>query len=164
MSRGRADDLDPSCCFEGSEGSDQVAIDIVEQLPQPDQPVPPEPHQWKEVGFTGGSEGGRRLIAGLDPLIEEGLHLGDEGRVGQLVGEDRRKADGDRRRDGIGCQAAKHLEQRQVGIERGFTEPVAAVRPTAVVQHIGQVAVQGEDEVHRAGAHRAAPDRATARR
>ena len=45
--------------------------------------------------------------------------------------------------------AAQRLEQRQVGVERRLAEPVAAVRPAPVIEHVRQVAVQREDEVHR---------------
>jgi hypothetical protein len=63
-------------------------------------------------------------------------------------GPHRREPDRDRRGDVPVGELAQPLEQRQVGIDGGFAQPVAAVRPAAVIQDIGQVAVQREDRVH----------------
>ena len=54
--------------------------------------------------------------------------------------------------DAVVAERVERLEQRQVGVERRLAEPVAAVRPAAVVQDLGQVAVQREDEIHQAAA------------
>jgi hypothetical protein len=116
------------------------------------------------MAVTGLSQRFRSLVARLEALLEERLHLGDEDRVGELVGEDRRESNGDGRRNIVRRQASKNLQQRQVGVERCLTQPVASMGPASMVQHVRKVAVQGEDEVHRAVRHWAAVERATARR
>ena len=128
---------------------------LVEQLAQPDQSLPPEFHQRQQVTVAGRCQRGGRLVAGLDALVEKSLHFGDEDRTGQLIGENRGEADGDRRGHVVRRQAAERFQQRQVGVERRLADPVAAMGPAPMVQHVGQVAVQREDEVRRTGTHRA---------
>ena len=68
--------------------------------------------------------------------------------MGQLVGEDRCDPERNRRRCALSLEIVQALDERQVGGEGGLAEPVPSVRPASVVQHPGQVAVQGEHEVH----------------
>jgi hypothetical protein len=77
----------------------------------------------------------------------------------QLVREHRRDADRDGRRHPVALQLPQLLQEWQVGLDRGFGEPVAAVGPAPVVEHPRQVAVQGEHEVD---GHQAAVRPATA--
>jgi hypothetical protein len=116
----------------------------------------PEVHQRKQVPLRGRGEGGGGLVAGEEALGEERLHLPDEYGARELSCEHRGDADGYGCGDALGFEPAQHFDQREVGVERGLTEPVAAMRPAAMVQHVGQVAVQGEYEVHRKPPYRMA--------
>src|SRR5215216_2011211 len=71
---GRADDLQPASGFQGAVRANDVLPHPVKQLAQPDQSVLPVAHQRDKVTVAGLAEGGRRLIAGGDPLDEECLH------------------------------------------------------------------------------------------
>ena len=163
VSGGRADDLEPSRGFERPERAHQVAIDLVEEAPQAPEPVAPEGDLRQEARLAGDGQRSRRLVTRGEPLIEERVHLLREQRARELVGEDGREPDRHRRGRVLGAEAPERLEQGEIGVQRRFAEPVAAVRPAAVVQHVGQVTVQREHEVHRPAVHRA-PECATARR
>ncbi len=150
---GGGDELEPSRALERAEGRDDVAPDLVEAPTEPPQALAPEVHQRQQVPLAGGGERGGRLVASEEALGEERLHLRDERRACQLVGEHRRDADGDRGGDSVGLEPAELFDQGDVGVERGLAEPVAAVGPAAVVQDVGQMTVQRENEVHRGVAY-----------
>ena len=149
VGRGRGDGLDPPALLQRPKRRDDVATEVVKEPAQAGQPLAPELHQRDQMLLAGRGERHPGLVAGHEPLGEERLHLADEGRTHQLIRQDRRDADGERRGHSLGLQGAQLLDQRQVGVERGLAEPVAAVRPAPVVEDLGQVTVQREDEVHR---------------
>ena len=60
---------------------DEVAVDRVEQAPQPVEPLAPELDQRQQVRLAGAGERLRRLVAGREPLVEERLELVREQRV-----------------------------------------------------------------------------------
>jgi hypothetical protein len=155
VGRGRADDLDPARRLEGAERADQIAVDVVEQLPQPAEPFPPEGHLREQVRLTGLGQRGRRRVTRRQPLLEEGVHLAHEHGARELIGQHRREPDGHRSRGLLGAQGAQGFEQRQVGVDRRLADPVAPVRPAAVVQHVGEMTVEREHEVHWRSVHRA---------
>ena len=158
VGRGGGDRLDASAVLQSPERGHDVAADVVEQPMQARQALAPELHQRQEIAFARRVERALGFVAGEEPLAEERLHLADEGRARELIGQHGRDAQGERRGDALGLQRAELLDQRKVGIERGLAEPVTAMGPAAVVEHPGQVTVQGEDEVHRsATASRPAP-------
>jgi hypothetical protein len=155
MGGGGADDFDSACGFQGAKRADQILIDIVEKLAKANQPLPPEVDNGKQVSVTCACQGGWSLVAGLDTLLEKCLHFRDEYGTDQLVREYGSKPD---RNWGGHClrgQTAENLEQRQIGVERGLTDPVTAVRPPPVVEDIRQMAVQCKDEICLARGHRA---------
>src|SRR2546422_10801928 len=49
----------------------------------------------------------------------------------------------------LGGQLLEPLREREVGVQRGLAQPVAAVGPAAVIEDVGQMTVEGEDELHR---------------
>jgi hypothetical protein len=159
---GGAEDLDSSPRFLLPEGADEVAPRGAEEIAHPGEAIAPEAHQREEPRLLGG-EIGRRLVAGFEALGQEGFQLLHEDGAGELVREDRREADGHRRGDPLLLERLERLEQREVGVERGFAQPVASVGPPPVVQHPRQMAVQHEDEVH-LGSGQARGPRATTRR
>ena len=61
------------------------------------------------MAVTGRGQGGRSLVARLDPLVEERLHFGDEDGIGELIGENRRETDGNRGGHRIGCESPENL-------------------------------------------------------
>ncbi len=158
---GAADDLQAARRLERAEGGDQIAVDLVEQPAEPEQAGPPILDQGEQVLLTGLGKRRRRLAAGREPLVEERLHLAHEDRARELVGEHGREADRHRPRRVLRLQPQERFQERQVGVGRGLADPIASVGPPPVVQHVGQVAVQREDEVHRLSGHRA---RTSARR
>ena len=106
-----------------------------------------------------------RLVAGGEALREERPQLGREDRARELVGEDRRDADRRGRGHALDLEGVELLEERQVGVDRRFAQPVAAVGPAAVTEHPGEMAVEDEDKVHgRHASAMAARRRASARR
>ena len=86
-------------------------------------------------------------MACLDSLFEKSLHFGDEHRARELIREHGGEADGNGGRYGISRQATQDFQERQIGIESGLTDPVAAVRPAPMVQDVRQMTVQREDEI-----------------
>ena len=161
--RRRPDDLELARGLEGAERRHEVAVHRLEQPAEPGQALAPVRDQRQEMAVARLGERGRRLVAGGEPLLEEGLHLAHEHRARELVGQDRREADGDGSRGRLVAQLPERLQQGQVGVERRLADPVTAVRPPPMVQHVGQVAVQRQHEVHRGSGHRAA-EYASARR
>src|SRR6266576_2703420 len=63
--------------------------------------------------------------------------------------EHQSESDGHGRGRAFGSQFLEPLQQREIRVERGLAQPVAAVRPAAVVQDVRQVTVEPEDELHR---------------
>ena len=161
--RGRADDLELPRRFEGAESGHQVAVHRLEQAPQPGEALPPVRHQRQQVRVGRLGERRRRLVTGGEALLEERLHLPDERRTGELVREHGREPDRHGGGRGLVAELSEDLQQRQVGVERRLADPIAAVRPSAVVEDVRQVAVQRQDEVHARSGHGAVV-RASARR
>ena len=112
------------------------------------QPIAPVPRQGDEMFVIGAGDRVRGFTTRDDPLLEVRLQLSRESRRHELVRQNRRKADGHGSGRTFRRELAQRLEQRQVGIDRRFAQPVAAVRPTPMVQDIREVTVQPEDEIH----------------
>jgi len=72
-------------------------------------------------------------------VVERQLLL--ELRRGELLGEDRREVQRPLRRDAVAHEPVRDFEQRQIALEGGFVEPVAAVGPTTVVDHHRKMSV-----------------------
>src|SRR3989442_15749434 len=90
----------------------------------------------------------RRAGGALEPALHVRFELTHEGWVRELIGEDGRDAEGDGGRDALLLERVQRFDQRQVAIERGLTQPHAAVWPAAVMQNVRQVTVEGQDEIH----------------
>ena len=156
--RRRADDLQLSAVLEATEGGQDVRVHRVKQASEAAKPGLPELHQGQERAVTRRGERGRRLFARGLTLVEEGLELLREGGTRELVRQHGREADRHRRGRALEGQALQLLEQRKVGIDGGFAQPVAAVRPPSVMQHVRQMTVQRENEIHRARSARRGAD------
>ena len=49
-------------------------------------------------------------------------------------------------RDAVALEVGEHAQQGKIGLGGGFVEPFDAVRPGAVIDHVGQMGVQGEGQ------------------
>ncbi len=146
--RGARHHFDVARGLEPREGRDQIAPLLMEPGQQSPEPRLPEVHQRQERAVARLRKLAPSLVAGGQPLRDVGLELRSEERIGELVGQDRRDGDGERRPHAARGQLGHLLDQREVGVERRLAQPVAAVRPAAVAQDVREVAVQREDEIH----------------
>jgi len=51
----------------------------------------------------------RRTMTCGNPLVEVGLHFGDEGGIDELIGENRRETDGNGGGDRVGFESPENL-------------------------------------------------------
>ena len=58
---------------------------------------------------TGLGKRGGSLVARGNPLVEVGLHFGDEDGIDELIGENRRETDSNRGRDRIGFESPENF-------------------------------------------------------
>ena len=148
----RSDDLEAAPLLEAPEGGDQVRVDRPEQRLQAVEPRLPERDQRHDARLAGRGQLRRGLVAGGKALGEEGVHLAREGRARQLVRQHRRESDCHRRRGSLGGELLEPLQEREIRVQRGLAQPVAAVRPAPVIQDVGEMTMEGEDEVHHSSA------------
>ena len=148
MRGGRADDLQQATRLKTPERGHEITIHGSEQVPQPFQARAPVLHQRQQRLIAGRGERRRSLPARRQPLLEERLQLVAEHRIGELVGENRREADRHGRCNAFALERLQLFEERQVGIDRRLAQPIATVWPAAVIQDVGKVAMQRENEVH----------------
>ena len=145
--RRRGQDLDLAAVPERPEGPDDVlaeaAVEILEEL---FVPAFPEGGHGAERRVTGPAE--KFPVAGGDiPLHPQvSVEFPDEAGVLELVHQDGREADARPGRKAFAGQPLEDVEKRQVGLRGGFEEPVHPVRPAAVGEDVGNVAVQDEGE------------------
>ena len=90
------------------------------------------------------------VLARLPAVAADGLvverQLLLEVRRGELLDEDGGEVDGPLRRDPVGDEPVRDVEEGQVALEGRLGEPVAPVRPAPVVDHHGEVVVQHQRE------------------
>src|SRR5690606_13274234 len=133
----------------GGEGADEVAAERLEL-----------PLGAGVVAGRAAQLGGELYLAGtLEParvlLVDRRADVAQEGEEAvarlaaqrlELVAEDGREVDGDRR-------AVEHLQDRQVHAGDGLEQPLLAERPSPEALHVGHVGVEDEREAP-AGRHR----------
>src|SRR5213078_5214584 len=144
-----ADDLEATLLLEPAKGGDEICVDSPEQLPQTGEPRPPVVYEWHERPIAGRLQRRGRFVAGGQPLREERLQFAGEGGARKLVRQHRRESDRQRGRRPFGGQLLEPLQEREVGVQRGLAQPVAAVGPAAVIEDVRQMTVEREDELHR---------------
>jgi hypothetical protein len=143
---GTRDDLDVAVPLQLGEGPRDVAADAPVQLPHPLVHVLPEVRELDGLLDPLLLEVLARLPAvAADRLVVEGQLL-LEVRRGELLDQDGREVDRPPRRDPVGDEPVRHVEEGQVALEGRLGEPVAPVRPASVVDHHGQVVVQHQRE------------------
>jgi len=154
VGRRAGEDLDVALALEVAERAGQIATDPPVELPHPLVEFLPEVGELDDlvVALTGEVLAALRARA-QHVLAIEGELLLELGR-GELLGQHGRQVDAPPRRDPIGHQPMQDLEQRQVAFERGFAQPVAAMRPPSVVDHHRKMGM--EDECKRI-AHQCVP-------
>ena len=86
---------------------------------------------------------GRRL---LRPVLQVRLEAALEHLVVELLQQHRREAHGHPRLRVHEHAVVEHAQDRQVGLGRRLVQPVLAVRPGAVAEHVGEVPVEDEAE------------------
>src|SRR5439155_19174917 len=69
-----------------------------------------------------------------------------EFRRGELFRQHRGEIEGPLGRDAVGDEAMRCLQQRQVALEGGLAEPVAAMGPAAVIDHHRKMGMKYEGE------------------
>ena len=148
MRRRRCQDLDMAAVLEGPECVDDVAVapamEIVEDLPVPGLPKIGErtkravPRPLEIIAVT---DGDRDLHSQV--LVETPGEAG----ILELFHQDRGEADVRPGGDPFAGQPLEDVEERYVCFRGGLVEPVHPVRPTAVGQDVGDVAVKDERKV-----------------
>jgi len=91
---------------------------------------------------------GGRTGRALEPALHVRLELTHERRMRELIGEHGRDAEGHGRGNALVLERLQRFDQRQVAVEGGLAQPHAAVRPAAVMQHVRQMTVECQDEIH----------------
>jgi len=127
----RSDDLQQAALLEASKGGDQVPSIVrnsaCRRLKRDLQNSSERP------------DGRRRFIAGSQTLGEKRFpSLGTKTGLTSWFAKDGRESDCQRRRRCLGEKRLELLQQREVGVERGLAQPVAAVRPASVFRTYGR--------------------------
>src|SRR2546421_7319523 len=135
--------------LQAAKGGDEISVDSPEQLAGGGERGPPVVHEWHERPIAGRLQRGGRFVAGSQPLREERLQFAAEGGARKLVRQHRRESDRQRGGRPFGGQLLEPLQEREVGVQRGLAQPVAAVGPAAVIEDVRQMTVEREDELHR---------------
>ena len=94
-----------------------------------------------------------RLLEAVDVLRGFGGPLGgvgdevlDDQRIGELLGQDRRDADGQPERHALFAQVVERVQQRDIGLGDRLVHPLLAVRPHPRLPGVREMAVQHERE------------------
>ena len=148
VGRRAGEDLDRALLLEPAKAGDQVRA--------------VRPHEVFErravEGFPPlGEARHRRLGAALEPLavfarrgdlrLEIADELAMEVGMSELLAQHRREPQRDAERSPGLRAVMEDLPQRQVGLRRGFVQPVHSMRPAAMVEHPWQVRVEDDGEV-----------------
>jgi hypothetical protein len=142
---GGGDRLDLSFSRHPGEGGDEVPAQGVEERENPLVVCPPRPGE--KLGPVAVSGELARVARGRhEPVADVLPEPAREAGVPQLLAEDRRQADRRLPRDPVLVERSHGRQEREVGLGRRLVEPVGAVRPDAVSEDGGNVAVEDEDE------------------
>jgi len=149
---GAGDDLDGSDVLEAAERADQVAAvaitEVAESFAEHGLPVPGDAGPVM-VAFPRKDLG---VVAGrLDFRLEPGVEFVEKRLAGELLGEDRRDADGDAESEPLVENRLDAADQGEVAFRGGLAEPLGPVGPPSMGEDVGEVRV--EDECERAEFH-----------
>ena len=87
------------------------------------------------------------VLASGDNLTAEILgEFSDEDRMRELLEKYGREIKVAVKTDPISLEVPKNAEQRQIGLGDSFVEPLHAMRPGAVIDHVRQVGMERERE------------------
>ena len=143
---GAGDEADEADFVEVAETGDDAAAEGVPVSEGFGEEAVPEAGDLGVVGFAGLDEEGLVFSGGGDLAVEVVGELGEEDGVGELLEEDGGEVEVAVEADAVALEIAEHAEEREVGFGGGLVEPLHAVRPGAVVDHVGEVGVEGEGE------------------
>src|SRR2546430_14929757 len=90
----------------------------------------------------------RGIVVSWQLLLQERVTLAQQRGASKLVLVLRRESDRHGRRRAFGGELGEPLQQREIRVERGLTQPVAAVRPAAMIEDVREGTVEREYEVH----------------
>ena len=101
--------------------------------------------------FVGADVKSDFVLAGGDDLaFEIPGELSFEDWVGELLEQDGREVEIAAQGDAVALKVGEDMRSSgRVGFCGGFVQPLHAVRPRAVVDHVGQMGMQGKGEVSR---------------
>ena len=148
MRRGGRDELESPILLKFLERTDDVSVERIVKLEESAESLAPVAHDRNEMRVVTVRHLGFSFVTGLESLRKKLSQLALENRTHQLIGEDRRDADSNRRCDFLFGERLKRVDQRQVRIDRSFCDPIAAVWPATVIEHVRQVTVKRENEIH----------------
>jgi hypothetical protein len=138
------DDLDVAGPLKVGERPGDIAADPAVHLPHALEELLPEVREAYDLLLAGTDEVLARFDAGPPgSVVVKRKFLLKFGR-GKLFGQHRRQVDRPFGRDPVGDQTVGRLEQGQVTLEGGLTEPVAAVGPAAVIDDHWEMRVEHE--------------------
>ena len=145
-----ADDLQAGLLLQLSKSPEDVPVDFLEESLESKEPVSPVVHQGQEFlvpCLNPGKPALRRRpsdaglknasISSLNPSLTS--WFARTGVIPRVRGVDPLSL----------LEGPKGLEERQVGIQRRLTEPIASMGPTAMIQDVGEVAVESQYKMHR---------------
>ena len=144
----RRDELEPAFLLELPECADEVAAERVVELEETREPLAPVFDDRKQMRIVSVAHLALGFVARFESLLEELAQLALEHRARELIRENRRDAERDRRGDFLFRERLKRIDQRQVRVYRRLRDPVAAVWPATVIQDVWKMAVQREYEIH----------------
>jgi len=129
-----------------AEAGDDVSVEMVEVFEGVREETLPEAGGFGEVDVTGLEEEGFVFACGNDFTCEVVGELCNEDRVRELLEKDRREIEVAVETNVVALEVPKDAEEREVGFSSRFVKPLHTMRPCAVIDHIGQMGVEGEGE------------------
>jgi hypothetical protein len=142
---GTGGNLDEPIILQGAEGTEQIAAEsVLERREHPRVPVVIEASQIAKCLIARPLEA-VHILRGLGgPFGGVGNEVLDDQRVSELLGQDRRDADGQSEWHALLAQVVKRIEQRDIGLGNGLMDPLLAVRPHPCLSGIREMAMQHE--------------------
>ena len=138
------DDVDEAGVVEVAEAADEIAVVVIEVFEGLREEAMPEARSFGEMCLAGLDEEGFVFAGGDDFAIEVVREFGDEDGVSELLEQDGGEVEIAVETDVVALEIFEHAEQREIGFGGCFVEPLHTVGPSAVIDDVGQMRVQGE--------------------
>ena len=140
------DDVDEAGVVEVTEGLNNILIEGVEVFEGLREKMLPETGGFSEMVFSCLTEERLVFASGDNFAVEVVGKLGEEDGVGELFEQDGREIEIAVEADVVALKIFEDAQEGKVGLGRSLEEPLDAVRPSAMVNDVRQVCVQGEGE------------------